>query len=139
MTGKDKSHKSAPVLVQLGIYAGILWISSIISSFFPRDFAVPTPVIGLVLLYLLLTFKIIKLEWVEDFGMFLISIVGFLFVPSGIQIADDLSILKTEGVQVIFVILVATIALLVVTAYVTRVIIAIHQKIMGGNNHDDAN
>lgn len=34
MTGKDKSHKSAPVLVQLGIYAGILWISSIISSFF---------------------------------------------------------------------------------------------------------
>ncbi len=139
MTGKDKSHKSAPVLVQLGIYAGILWISSIISSFFPRDFAVPTPVIGLVLLYLLLTFKIIKLEWVEDFGMFLISIVGFLFVPSGIQIADDLSILKTEGVQVIFVILVATIALLVVTAYVTRVIITIHQKITGGNDHDDVN
>ena len=139
MTGKDKSHKSAPVLVQLGIYAGILWISSIISSFFPRDFVVPTPVIGLVLLYLLLTFRIIKLEWVEDFGMFLISIVGFLFVPSGIQIADDLSILKTEGVQVIFVILVATIALLVVTAYVTRVIIAIHQKITGGNDHDDAN
>lgn len=139
MTGKDKSHKSAPVLVQLGVYAGILWISSIISSFFPRDFAVPTPVIGLVLLYLLLTFKIIKLEWVEDFGMFLISIVGFLFVPSGIQIADDLSILKTEGVQVIFVILVATIALLVVTAYVTRVIITIHQKITGGNDHDDVN
>ncbi|QGV04224.1 CidA/LrgA family protein [Lactobacillus acetotolerans] len=139
MTGKNKSHKSAPVLVQLGIYAGILWISSIISSFFSRDFAVPTPVIGLVLLYLLLTFKIIKLEWVEDFGMFLISIVGFLFVPSGIQIADDLSILKTEGLQVIFVILVATIALLVVTAYVTRVIITIHQKITGGNDHDDVN
>lgn len=95
--------------------------------------------IGLVLLYLLLTFKIIKLEWVEDFGMFLISIVGFLFVPSGIQIADDLSILKTEGLQVIFVILVATIALLVVTAYVTRVIITIHQKITGGNDHDDVN
>lgn len=139
MTGKDKSHKSAPILVQLAIFAGILWISSIISALFPKDFVVPTPVIGLVLLYLLLTLKVIKLEWVEDFGMFLISIIGFLFVPSGIQIANDLGILKAEGLQLIFIILVATVALLVITAYVARFVIAIHQKLRGGDDHDGIN
>ena len=83
--------------------------------------------------------KVIKLEWVEDFGMFLISIIGFLFVPSGIQIANDLGILKAEGLQLIFVILVATVALLVITAYVARFVIAIHQKLRGGDDHDGIN
>lgn len=139
MTRKDKPHKGAPILAQLAIFAGILWVSSIISALFPADFVVPTPVIGLVLLYLLLTFKIVKVEWVEDFGMFLISIIGFLFVPSGIQIANDLGILKEEGFQVIFVILVATISLLVITAYVARFVIAIHKKIAGGETDDRVN
>ncbi|KRK59580.1 LrgA family protein [Limosilactobacillus antri DSM 16041] len=99
----------------------------------------PTPVIGLVLLYLLLTLRIVKLEWVEGLGMFLISLIGFLFVPSGIQIANDLGILKREGLQILLVILVATVVLLVVTAYVTRLVIAIHKRIMGGQQHDSIN
>jgi holin-like protein len=136
MPRKDKLRKGAPILVQLAIFAGILWISSIISAFFPANFVVPTPVIGLVLLYLLLTFKVIKLEWVEGMGMFLISILGFLFVPSGIQIANDLNILKDEGLQVIFVIFVTTVSLVVITTWVTRFIIAIHQKLIGGGNSD---
>lgn len=136
MQSKGKSHKGTPLLVQFAIFTGILWLSSIISSFFPASFVVPTPVIGLVLLYLLLTLKIIKLEWVESLGMFLISIIGFLFVPSGIQIANDLGVLKEEGLQVVFVIMVATVSLLVVTAYVTRFIIAIHKKIAGGVSDD---
>lgn len=129
MTPKDKKEKKAPVLVQMGIFAGVLWVASIISGILPSSFIVPTPVVGLVLLYLLLTFRIIKVEWVEEFGMFMISLIGFLFVPSGIQIANDLGVLREEGLQIVFVIIVATIALLVVTAYVTRFVIAIHRHI----------
>jgi holin-like protein len=132
MTKKDNHHKPAPILVQCAVFAGILWGASIISALCPPSFVVPTPVIGLVLLYLLLTLRIVKLEWVENLGMFLISLIGFLFVPSGIQIANDLGILQREGLQILVVIMVATIALLVVTAYVTRLVIAIHQRILGG-------
>ncbi|WP_302118035.1 CidA/LrgA family protein [uncultured Limosilactobacillus sp.] len=129
MTQKNKKEKKAPILVQMGIFAGVLWVSSVISGILPSSFIVPTPVIGLVLLYLLLTLRIVKVEWVEEFGMFMISLIGFLFVPSGIQIANDLGILREEGLQIVFVIIVATIALLVVTAYVTRFVIAIHCRI----------
>lgn len=112
--------KHAPFLVQIGIYSAILFVSSILSSLFPPSFPVPTPVIGLVLLYLLLTFKIIKLEWVDQLASFLISIIGFLFVPSGISLAGSLDIMKAQGVQIIVIVVISTIIMLVVTTYVAK-------------------
>lgn len=117
---KEKALKSAPILVQMFIYAAILFVSQIISDLMPKHFPVPTPVIGLVLLYLLLTTHIVKVEWVDSFGSALISLIGFLFVPSGILLAANLKVMKTQGVQLVIVIIASTIILLVVIAYTTR-------------------
>ncbi|QMU09192.1 CidA/LrgA family protein [Levilactobacillus suantsaii] len=103
----------------MGIFAAVLFVSSLISPLFPASFPVPTPVIGLILLYLLLATHIVKLHNVEKFGDFMISLIAFLFVPSGIQLAANLDILRTEGVQIVLVTLIATIILLVVVAYTT--------------------
>lgn len=122
----NSKKNEAPILLQMGIYSCILFISNIISSLFPASMPVPTPVIGLIILYSLLTFKIIKIEWVESLGAFLISIIGFLFVPSGISLAANLDIMKAAGVQLVMVVLFSTIILLVVTAYTTRLFIFLH-------------
>ena len=114
---KEQETKSAPVLFQMMIYAAILFVSQMISSVMPASFPLPTPVIGLVLLYTLLTAHIIKIEWVDSFGSAMISMIGFLFVPSGISLAANLDIMKSQGVQLVLVILLSTIILLVVTAY----------------------
>ncbi|GKT04375.1 CidA/LrgA family protein [Furfurilactobacillus sp. WILCCON 0119] len=118
--------KDAPILIQIGIYATILFISWLISEYvsktFPK-FPLPTPVIGLVLLYLALTFKIVKVEWVDSFGAIMISLIGFLFVPSGIQLAGTLGILQNEGWKLVCVIILSTAVLLVVVAYTTRLFI----------------
>lgn len=115
-----ETPKSAPILVQMFIYAAILFVSQIISDLMPKSFPVPTPVIGLVLLYVLLTAHIIKVEWVDSFGSALISLIGFMFVPSGISLAANLKIMAKEGVQLVIVIIISTIILLVVTAYTTK-------------------
>lgn len=115
-----ETPKSAPILVQMFIYATILFVSQIISDLMPKSFPVPTPVIGLVLLYVLLTAHIIKVEWVDSFGSALISLIGFMFVPSGISLAANLKIMAKEGVQLVIVIIISTIILLVVTAYTTK-------------------
>ncbi|MDN2453215.1 CidA/LrgA family protein [Lactobacillus sp. UCMA15818] len=122
----NSKKNGASVLLQMGIYSAILFVSNIISNLFPASMPVPTPVIGLIILYSLLTFKIIKIEWVESLGTFLISIIGFLFVPSGISLAANLDIMKTAGVQLVSVVLFSTIILLVVTAYTTRFFIFLH-------------
>ncbi|GKQ42339.1 murein hydrolase transporter LrgA [Companilactobacillus sp. RD055328] len=125
---KEKQTQSAPVLIQAGIYATVLFVSSIISALIPESFPAPTPVIGLIILYLLLTFKIIKVEWVDDFGAFMISIIGFLFVPSGVSLAGSLDIMKAQGVQIVVVVIISTVIMLVVTTYIAWLLIKIRNK-----------
>ncbi|GAB6093259.1 CidA/LrgA family protein [Furfurilactobacillus curtus] len=132
---------AAPILIQIGIYATILFISWLISEFFAKTFPkfpLPTPVIGLVLLYLALTLKIVKVEWVDSFGGFMISLIGFLFVPSGIQLAGTLGILQHEGWKLIVVIILSTVILLVVVAYTTRLFIWIRVHLFHGDAEVDA-
>ncbi|KRL05879.1 CidA/LrgA family protein [Liquorilactobacillus oeni] len=120
---KKSAAKKAPLLVQMGIYASLLFISNLASGLFPKSFPVPAPVIGMVLLYALLSLHIIKIEWVDSLGAFFISIIGFLFVPSGISLAANLEVMRSAGLQLILVIILSTIILLVVTAYTTRLFI----------------
>lgn len=128
---EHKGKKDAPIIKQLTIFAIILFISGFLSSLFPKSFPVPAAVIGTILLYLGLTFKIIKIESVRKFAYFMISLIGFLFVPAGISLAANLKIMKAEGVQLVCVIIIATIVLLVLVCYTAKIIISIHEKISG--------
>ncbi|KRL95391.1 CidA/LrgA family protein [Levilactobacillus hammesii] len=128
-TEPTTEEKPSPIIVQMAIFAAILFVSSLISPLFPPSFPVPTPVIGLILLYVLLATHIVKLRNVEKFGDFMISLIAFLFVPSGIQLAASLNILKTQGLQIVGVVLIATIVMLVVVAYTTAGMIWIRKHI----------
>ncbi|MBM6753900.1 MULTISPECIES: CidA/LrgA family protein [Lactobacillaceae] len=137
MEKKQPEKKAAPILVQMGIFATILFVSALISSLFPKSFVVPTPLIGMVILYILLATHIVKLEQVEKFGDFMISLIAFMFVPSGVQLAGSLDLMKAEGLQDIIVSIIATIIILVVIAYVGALVIKIHQKITGRTDEEE--
>lgn len=134
---KDQEKKKTPILVQMAIFAAILFVSQIISQLFPANIVVPTPLIGMIILYILLATHIVKLEQVEKFGDFMIGLIAFLFVPSGIQLAGSLDLMKREGLQDIIVVVISTIVLLVVIAYVGAFFIRIHQKITGKKGDDE--
>ena len=123
MEKKQPEKKAAPILVQMGIFAAILFVSALISSLFPKSFVVPTPLIGMIILYILLATHIVKLEQVEKFGDLMISLIAFMFVPSGVQLAGSLDLMKREGLQDIIVSVLATIIILVVIGYVGALVI----------------
>ena len=131
MDKKDKKPEASNIYVQMGIFAAILFVSQLISDLFPKSFVVPTPLIGMVLLYILLACHIVKLHQVEKFGTFMIGLIAFLFVPSGIQLAAHLDIMRREGIQDVCVIIISTIILLIVIAYVGALVMSIHHKITG--------
>ena len=131
MDKKDKKPEASNIYVQMGIFAAILFVSQLISDLFPKSFVVPTPLIGMVLLYILLACHIVELHQVEKFGTFMIGLIAFLFVPSGIQLAAHLDIMRREGIQDVCVIIISTIILLVVIAYVGALVMSIHHKITG--------
>lgn len=125
MKHTDKAPKSAPMFIQMSIYTAILLVSQIISGLLPKSFPVPATVIGLILMYVLLCSRIIKVEWVDSLGSLLISMIGFMFVPSGISLAANLDILKAEGLQLVTVISLSTILMLVVVTCVTSIILSL--------------
>lgn len=137
MEKKQPEKKAAPILVQMGIFAAILFVSALISSLFPKSFVVPTPLIGMIILYILLATHVVKLEQVEKFGDLMISLIAFMFVPSGVQLAGSLDLMKREGLQDIIVSVLATIIILVVIAYVGALVIKIHQKLTGRVDDDE--
>lgn len=135
--GKERKKEPSNILVQIAIFVSVLFVSNILAMYMPESFPVPAPVWGLLILYFLLTTKIVKLHQVEQMSTFLISIIGFLFVPSGVQLYTHLEIIKSDGVMLILAIIISTIVLLVVISYTAKFIIMISSKIRGNNKASD--
>jgi len=123
------AEQPTPILGQMSIFAAILFVASLISPLFPASLPVPTPVIGIVILYILLATHILKLRNVEKFADFMISLIAFLFVPAGVQLAASLDILKTQGLQITAVVLIATIVMLVLVSYTAVGLIWLRQHL----------
>ena len=49
-TPAKEEKKAAPILIQMGIFGAILFVSQLISDLFPDSFVVPTPLVGMMLL-----------------------------------------------------------------------------------------
>ncbi|CAM3219974.1 antiholin-like murein hydrolase modulator LrgA [Vagococcus fessus] len=108
-------QKTYSFLQQAFIFAAIMLVSNFIVQFLP--FPMPTSVMGLVLLFICLCLKIVKLEQVEGLGNSLTSLISFLFVPSGISVINSLGLMKEYGFQIVSIIVIATVILLAVTGW----------------------
>ena len=91
----------------------IVWLTGI---------AIPSSIIGMLLLAALLQMKAIKEEWVKGMSDFLISNMGFFFVPPGVALMLYLDIIKAEFVPIVVATVVSTILVLIVTGWT-------HQKL----------
>ena len=65
----------------------IVWLTGI---------SIPSSIIGMLLLTALLQMKVVKLEWVKGMSDFLISNLGFFFVPPGVALMLYFDIIKAE-------------------------------------------
>lgn len=129
---KEQKESTAPrMLVQWGIFGVILFFAQIISDLFPKSFVVPAPLMGMIILYILLVTHIVKLPMVEKAGDGMLSILPFLFIPSGIQLIDHMDIIEKEGIKVFIIAIVSTLIILASIAYVGALVMNIHKKIRG--------
>ena len=122
--------KKGAFITQIVIYGLILLASSLIANLVNKiwpAFPMPTPLIGMILLYLLLTFKVVKLEQVAGVSNFFVQFISLIFIPSGIALVTKLAVLKAVGVQIVIVIIVSTLMLLLFTAGIAWVLIQVKE------------
>ena len=91
----------------------IVWLTGI---------AIPSSIIGMLLLAALLQTKVVKEECVKGMSDCLISNMGFFFVPPGVALMLYLDIIKAEFIPIVVATVVSTILVLIVTGWT-------HQKL----------
>lgn len=96
---------------QLGIILGIFAMGEIISSLFSSVIKIPGAIMGMILLFLLLQFKVIKEEKIKDVADFLLNNMAIFFVPAGVSLINSLGLI---GDNILVLVLTSTIATIIV-------------------------
>lgn len=107
-TEKDGNMK---IFNQLGIILGIFAVGEIISSLFSSVIKIPGAIMGMILLFLLLQFKVIKEEKIKDVADFLLNNMAIFFVPAGVSLINSLGLI---GDNILVLVLTSTIATIIV-------------------------
>lgn len=69
---------------------------------------IPASVYGLVLLFLALCLKLVKLEQIKDVGGFLISLLPLLFVSPTVGIVDCWGMIRSDIVTILLLLIAST-------------------------------
>lgn len=86
----------------------IVWLTGI---------SIPSSIIGMLLLTVLLQMKAIKLEWVKGMSDFLISNLGFFFVPPGVALMLYFDIIKAELLPIVVATVISTMLVMITTGW----------------------
>ena len=84
---------------------------------------IPASIYGMVILFVCLCTKIIKLDDVKDTGMFLIEIMPLMFIPAGVGLMKSWGVLKPLIIPVLVITVVSLIAVMGVSGIVSQSII----------------
>ena len=96
----------------------VSFIGELLHYFIPLP--IPSSVYGLVLMFLLLCFKIVKIEHVKSTSKFLINIMPIMFIPAGVSLLSSIDSLKNMLLPIIVITIISTILVMVVTGLVAK-------------------
>ena len=89
---------------------------------------IPANIYGMMLLFLALCLKIIKIESINTVAQYLISIMLMFFIMPAVSIMDSFDLIKDNLISILITIVVPTIAVVIVSGLVTQWIEKITMK-----------
>lgn len=83
----------------------------------------PGSIVGMLLLTALLQMKVVRLEWVKPMADFLVSNLGFFFIPPGVALMLYFDVIEAELWPIVIATLVSTALVLLVTGWTHQILI----------------
>lgn len=117
---------------QFGIILFISFIGEVLNHFIPLP--VPASIYGIIILFLALELKIIKLDAIKDVGKFLIEIMPVMFIPAAVGLMTSWNILKPSLLAYGAITLITTVAVMAASGLMTQAVIKLREK-KGGNKN----
>ena len=123
---------------QLGIILGIWAVGELISSMLSSIFNLPGTIVGMILLFLLLQFKVIKEDNIKEVADFLLNNMAIFFVPAGVSLINSLGLIRDNILVLLLSITIATAIIMLVTGKIVEFMInKKEKKLLKKNNEDD--
>ena len=113
-------------LRQFGIILAVTCVGEIMKYFIPLP--IPGSIYGLILMFVLLLTKVIKVEHVKETGEFLIEIMPMMFIPAGVGLLNAWDTLKPVLIPIIVILFVSTIVVMGVSGKVTQTMIEAEER-----------
>ncbi len=101
---------------QCAILFGCLALGELI--IYLTGIALPSSIIGMLILTTLLKLGWIKLEWIQGMSDFLVANIGFFFVPPGVALMLYFDVIAAEFWPIVIATVVSTILVLLITGWV---------------------
>ncbi len=111
---------------QFTIIITISLIGEILNNLIPLP--IPASIYGMIILFTLLSTKLLKLSAVKETGKFLIYIMPIMFIPPTVGLMDSWEIMQEFLIAIITISLVSTIIVLAVSGRITQFIIGFKEK-----------
>ena len=113
-------------IFQLAIIFGISFIGEVLNAILPLP--VPASVYGLVILFLLLCTKIIKLEQVETVSEYLMAIMPLFFIEPTVGIMNSYGLVKGKILALFIACFLSFVSVIAVTGLVSQAMIRFQRK-----------
>lgn len=109
------------IIMQIAIVFAICLLGQAVVSVLPFPF--PASVMGMIILFLLLLFKILKMEHIKEKTNFLLQNMAFFFIPSGVAIIENYDLLKGSVLKIIAICIITLVLTFAATAYTVTFVI----------------
>lgn len=116
------------LLRQLVLILSIWAIGEYISSFLSSVIIIPGSIVGMIILFILLKAKVIKVESIDELGTFFLENMAIFFVPAGVSLIKSLDLIGSNIVVLAGTIILGTVIVMVITAMVVEKMIQIKSK-----------
>lgn len=102
----------------------IILVIYLIGELLPKSLHLPVPgnILGMVILFILLFTKIVKVDNISTVTNFLLDHLAFFFIPAGVGLMASLGIIKATWWQLLIVCITTTIIIIGITGIVVQAI-----------------
>lgn len=113
------------ILLQTAIIFALYFMGEGIATLLP--ITIPGNIIGMLLMFIGLLLKWIKVKHVQTVGRFLLSHMAFLFIPAGVSIIESIELIQDDWFKILIVCVLTTIITFAATGLTAKAVIRLQE------------
>ena len=111
---------------QFSIIITVSFLGEVLHALLPLP--IPASIYGLVLMFLALCFKLIKVEDVKTTSYFMIEIMPMMFIPAAVGLLTSWNVIQSNLIAYVLITVVSTFLVMVISGHITQVMIRMEEK-----------